>query len=126
MPSGVSVSAETDNSFQGSRCCIDNSDWCFLLSFLPPSFLTSFFPKFLSSSLFLSLPYLALLPVISLKFGTYLYPYPYSLSPSLAAARYPPWRLDCLQGSLGSVRKVDERRLDKAKIGEKAQFTGCK
>ena len=27
---------------------------------------------------------------------------------------------------LGAVRKVDERRLDKAKIGEKAQFTGCK
>ena len=28
--------------------------------------------------------------------------------------------------ALGAVRKVDERRLDKAKIGEKAQFTGCK
>ncbi|CAD5252826.1 hypothetical protein HALA3H3_780048 [Halomonas sp. A3H3] len=27
---------------------------------------------------------------------------------------------------LGFVRKVGEQRLDKAKINEKAEFTGCK
>ncbi|CDG55474.1 hypothetical protein HALA3H3_900015 [Halomonas sp. A3H3] len=27
---------------------------------------------------------------------------------------------------LGFARKVGERRLDKAKINEKAEFTGCK
>ena len=34
--------------------------------------------------------------------------------------------LESLVPRLGAVRKVDERRLDKAKIGEKALFTGCK